>query len=263
MNKDDLQKEICRQLCADIQLVKRENGRLMISTPFSYPDGDHYSIYVEETIHGTVRLSDEANTMMRLSYDTPDVNKYFKGNRGDLTKQILRENKVEEDNGNFYVDISVSKIADGIFRLGQALSQVYDLSYLSRDRLVSTFYEDMGKVINQIISQFPVTLEKDYRVPDLENAAIYPVDYSLQEQDKTILFLFGVPNADKAHLVTIILQHFLIQALRTPTLLIFEDQEKLPPKHLSRLMDANVGGSQVSSLSAVDAIEQNIARCLH
>ena len=104
----------------------------MISTPFSYPDGDHYSIYIKEMGTGLIRISDEANTMMRLSYNTPDVNKYFKGDRGKLMEQILREHKITEDDGNFYVDVPISRIAEGLFQLGQALNKIYDLSYIGR-----------------------------------------------------------------------------------------------------------------------------------
>ncbi len=234
---------------------------LMISTPFSSPDGDHYSIYLKEVDEGQIRISDEANTVMRLSYDTPDVSKYFKGNKGKLMEQILRENEIQEEDGNFYVEIPVDRISDGIFRLGQALSQVYDLSYLNRDRPEVTFYKDLEELLNQIISKHPILqLEKDYVVPDLENADNYVIDYSLQNEEKTLLFLFGILGADKAKLVTITLQHLLLHNSKTPILLIFNDQEELPPRHLSRLMDANIGGSQVSSIASRDPIAKNIER---
>ena len=260
MNQDDLQKELCRQLCADIQLVEREDKTLMISNPFSYPDGDQYSIYLKEIDAGRIRLSDKANTMMRLSYDTPDIEKYFKGNRGELMQKILLENKIQEEDGNFYIDTSVDKIAESIFRLGQALNQIYDLSYLNRDSSTSTFYQELEELLNKIVSEYPVKLVKDYVVPNLENAENYVIDYSLQQDEKFTLFLFGIPNLDKAQFVTITLQRLLLQKFNTPTLLIFKEQENIPPKRLSRLTDANVGGSQVSSLGAIKSLEQNIKR---
>ena len=256
MNKDDLQKKLCQQLCTDVKLVEREDGKLMISTPFSYPDGDYYSIYLEEIGKDKFRISDEANTMMRLSYDTPDVEKYFTGNRGNLMGQILRENRIQEDDGIFYVDTSVDKISTGIFCLGQALSQIYDLSYLNRDRPASTFYKDLEALLNEIIRKHSIELKKDHVVPGLQNGDNYLIDYSLRQ--KNLLFLFGIPSADKAKLVTITLQHLLLNAKKMPTLLIFENQEEIPPTHLSRLMDANVGGSQVSSIGSIEPIEQNI-----
>ena len=144
MKKNDLQAKFCEQLCSEIQLVERENKMLMISTPFSYPDGDRYSIYLKEVDVGIVRLSDGANTMMRLSYDNPDVSGYFEGSKGRLMAQILRENKVEEDDGNFYIDVPIEEIAKGIFHLGQALGRIYDLSYLDCEHTESTFYEGIN-----------------------------------------------------------------------------------------------------------------------
>ena len=176
-------------------------------------------------------------------------------------EQILRENKVQEDDGNFYIDTSIDKISESIFRLGQALSQIYDLSYLDRDRPAFTFYKDLEELLNQITNKYSIELKKNYIVPGLENADNYLIDYSMQKKEKeTPLFLFGIPSVDKAQLVTITLQYLLINKCTMPTLLIFEEQEKLPSRRLSRLMDANVGGSQVSSISSREPIEQNIER---
>lgn len=260
MKKNQLQSEICQQLCTNIRLVERENGTLMISTPFSYPDGDNYSIYLKQIEAGKIRLSDEANTMMRLSYDTPDVNKYFKDSKGKLMENILRENRIQEQNGNFYVDVAVSDVSDGIFRLGQALNQIYDLSYLNQHRSISSFYKELEELLNNIVSEHPVKLAKEYVVPGLENAENYIIDYSLQRENDDLLFLFGIPTADKAHLVTITLQRLLLNNNKMPTLLIFENQADLPPKHLGRVMDANIGGSLVSSIESTVPIQQNIER---
>ena len=261
MNKDELQKKICEQLCTDIHLEERPDGKLMVSNPFSYPDGDHYSLYFEELGDENIRISDEANTMMKLSYDTPDIEKYFKDKKGELLEQILRENNVKQDDGNFYVVTSKNKISESIFHLGQAINQIYDLSYLNRDRHTKTFYKEMEELLRKIVSEHTmVELEKDYAVPGLANVENYPVDYSLKKDGQDRLFLFGIPNADKARLVTITLRHLQYHHVTKPALLVFENQEQLPSKDMSRLMDANIGGSQVSSIDSAKSIEQNIER---
>ena len=270
MNKKELQKALCQQLCKDIQLIEREGGKMMISTPFSHPDGDNYSLYLKEVSDGKIRISDEADTIMRLSYETPDVNKYFKGNRGQLMKQILREQDIQQDNGNFYVETLTDKISQGIFRLGQALNQIYDLSYLNKDRLISTFHEDLEELLDDIVKEKnlvdekkSIILEKDYQVPELDNAENYTIDYSLKKDGGIPLFLFGITNQDKAKLVTITLQHLSLHNIKKSTLLIFERQEEIPHKHLGRLMDANVGGSQVSSIVSRESIDLNIENYVH
>lgn len=259
-SKEELERTLCEKLCADIRLIERPNRKWMISVPFSYPDGDRYSIYLDVISPGKIRISDGANTMMRLSYDTPNVSKFFKGGIGKLMDRILRENDIQESDGNFYVDTPVDKISPVLFRFTQALSQIYDLSYLSRDRKTSTFYKDFEILLERIVKNYDIVLEKDYLVPGLENTQNYPIDYALQRNGSPNLFLFGVPGVDKAKLVTITLQYLFIHRKRTSTLIVFENQEEISSNHLGRLMDANVGGSLVSSIHSTEAIEQNIER---
>ncbi len=259
MIKQTLQQKICDQLCSDIQLIERENGKLMLSTPFVYPDGDHYSIYLRETQPGTIRISDEANTIMRLSYETEDVDKYFKGGRGKLMEQILREHQVQEEQGTFYIDVPIDELSHGLFMLGQALTEIYSLSYLDRERVSSTFYEDLENILENIIHDTDIKLKSNHLALGLQNAENYAIDYSLIRKDEMPLFLFGVPSVDKAKLVTITLQYLYIQEYPMRALLIYQAQGEVPAKHLSRLTDANIGGSQVSSLKKTP-IEQNINR---
>ena len=138
MNKDQLQKEIHHQLCDDIKLIAHPNGKIMVSNPFSFPDGDHYSIYLKEIEADKVRISDGGDTLMRSGFyipdvngDLPDVDGYFKGDKGKLMHQILAENQINEDNGNFYVDVLVEQLSQGIFRLCQALSHIYTITLLA------------------------------------------------------------------------------------------------------------------------------------
>ena len=257
MIKETLQQRICDQLCSDIRLIEKDNGKLMLSTPFVYPDGDHYSIYLREIHPGTIRISDEANTIMRLSYETANIDRYFSGTRGELMKQILREHQVQEEQGNFYIDVSVDEVSQGVFILGQALTEIYSLSYLDRERPENTFYDDLEDTLKSIIRNTDIKLYRNHLAPDLLNAENYIIDYSLINKDKTPFFLFGVPSVDKAKLVTIILQYLHIQKYRMRTFLVYQNQEKFPAKHLSRLTEANIDGSQVSSLEK-KPIEQNI-----
>ena len=261
MNREELQFQINTQLNQKIQLVERTNGMIMISVPFKFPDGDSYSIYLNDIGGGKLRLSDCANTIMRLSYETPDVEKYFKGHRGELLYSILHEHDIMEDDGNFFVDVAIKDFSNGLFRLMQALTEIYDLSYLDRDRAQSTFYKDLSDVLNAIVKPRSIELRQRYLVPDVTHSKNYEIDYALlpsPDRSSIPLFLFGVPNADKAKLVTITLQHLIIEKYKMHSLLIFEEQSEITQKNYDRLINANVGGSQVSSIKSTQAIEQNI-----
>ena len=259
INKKVLQDALCKQLCADVRIVERDDGMVMIDAPFEHPDGDRYSLYLKETATNRFRVSDGADTLMRLSYDTPDVEKYFKGNRGKLLKKILRENRIEEKDGEFFAELTSGQMSDGVFRLCQALGKIYDLSYLDKDYVRSTFYEDMAVVINKLTKGMPIEVIPGYQPAGLLNAKNHKIDYSLMGGGKPPLFLFGVPSDSKAKAVTITLQHLIIHNYHMRPMVVFENQEKITRQHLSRLTDANIGGYQVSSITSSAPLEKNIA----
>ena len=53
-------------------------------------------------------------------------------------------------------------------------------------------------------------VETDYIPHDVPNGDNYPVDYHFTGRDGSPVFLYGVPNRDKARLTTIMLSHFLL-----------------------------------------------------
>ena len=50
----------------------------MLESPFTFPDGDHYPIYLSETPGGAVKLSDRGHTLMHVSYEH-DVDSLYRG----------------------------------------------------------------------------------------------------------------------------------------------------------------------------------------
>lgn len=122
--------QLCEQFCAQIKLHRRSNGMIMLETPFSYPDGDQYPLYLTETRTGGVRVSDGGHTLMHLSYEN-DIDKFFSGSRDVLLHQVIHEQGVEfdEEAGYFYVESAVQNLTQAAFQLGQALVRVYDLTF--------------------------------------------------------------------------------------------------------------------------------------
>ena len=86
-----LEKTLCERLCANVRIHRRDDGVLMLDTPFTFPDGDHYPIYLSETSTGGVILSDRGHTLMCISYEH-DVDAYFDGTRAMLREQIVPPN---------------------------------------------------------------------------------------------------------------------------------------------------------------------------
>ena len=254
LNTNSLQRLLCERLCEDIQLSARPDGELMLSTHFEFPDGDRFPIHVVESSIGGVRLSDCGHTIMHISYDH-DIDSFLEGTRRQLLERLVEETGVSWDNGEFSLDTSIEKLPEAIFRFGQALTRIYDLTFLSRSRVQSTFYDDLADLLKGLVDED--MMQVDYLLEEIPNPEAYPVDYRIEGADIP-LFLYGVPNRDKARLTTIMLSHFHRQKVSFESLLIFEDQSEIPRNDLARLSD--VGGDMISSLASVDDLERKLLR---
>lgn len=249
-----LQKNLCSLMCADIRIRPKNGNLLAVDTPFCFPDGDPYQIYIREMPGGILRLSDMGHTLMHLSYEN-EIDKFREGTRGLLLNQIKAENSVEENDGEFYIETELESLGSNIFRLGQAITKIYDLTFLNRARAESTFYEDLNEQLVRIVGQEKVI--KDYFYEGIENARDYPIDYRVEGKYAPI-FVFGIPNRDKARLATIILERLLRAKADFDSLLIFSDQGSIPRPDLARL--SNAGGEMIASLDAEADFTRKLTR---
>jgi hypothetical protein len=256
MNLDinKIQENLCQMLCAEIRLFEKNKNLIRVETPFFFPDGDPYQIYIKELPGGNMKLSDMGHTMMHLSYEN-DTSKFREGTRGNIFNQILAETSVKEENGEFSIDTNIDSLIMNLFRFGQAITKMNDLQFLNRARAESTFYEDLQENMFKIIPEDKI--KKDYIYAEIENAQDYPIDYCIQGKTSP-LFVFGIPNKDKARLTTIVLEHLLRAKADFDSLLIFADQTTMPRPDLARL--SNTGGEMISSLDAVSDFSRKLLR---
>ena len=89
----------------------------------------------------------------------------------------------------------------------------------------STFYDDLADLIASLVDE--AKIQREY-LPEVPNAQDYPVDYRIEGKNGTPLFLYGVPNRDKARLTTILLSYFHRHDLRFESILVFENQAEIP-----------------------------------
>jgi len=246
---------LCERLCQEIRLDERPDGALLLRTNFEFPDGDRFPVHISEVSPGGVRLSDKGHTLMHLSYEH-DVDLFLSGRRGVLLERIMAESGLEWDEGGFRLDTPISGLPDAIFRFGQGLTRIHDLSFLNRKNVKSTFYDELATRIREVVE--PERVTKDYAPEELEAADAYRVDYRIRSEHGPQLFLFGVPNRDKARLATIMLAHFHRNNLQFNSLIVFESQPEIPRLDLARLTD--VGGEMISSLTSGVALRRKIKR---
>ena len=255
MNAEEIEAVLCKSLCGHAQVrTSDQDGLWQVKTPFSYPDGDAYSLYVRQLPTGGLRVTDAGLTLMHLSYDN-DLDKIREGTRGKLLQQILSESDLVEEDGEFFIDGPADQLGLNVFRFGQALTRVHDLTFLNRVRAESTFYEDLRELLKELVGQD--RLREGYIVPDITRGAEYPVDYFVIGS-QTPLYLFGVPSRDKARLATIILQHLIASGQDFNSMIVFQNMADLPRSDVSRL--TNAANDQVDSLDATDDLRRKLLR---
>ena len=133
---------------------------------------------------------------------------------------------------------------------------MYDLTLLSRSRVRSTFYDDLAEMLKSLIDE--EKMRPDYLPEELPSPEAYRVDYRIDGKFDTPLFLYEVPNRDKARLTTIMLPHFHRHNLQFESILVFEYQSEIPRLDLARLSD--VGGEMISSLESRADLDRKLLK---
>lgn len=249
-----LKEKLCKALCGDVQIRTTHQGYLQIVTPFLFPDGDTFQLYLTELPGGGVRLTDFGHTFMHLSYEN-DLAKLEEGTRAKLLDGILASSGMRRESGQLVFDTDLQALGSAILQFGQGLTRIYDLTFLNRAHVASTFYEDLKERLYGLVAVEKI--ERDYVIPGQRDADAYLIDFRV-EGKRAPVFLFGIPGRDKARLVTIVLQHWLRANVDFDSLLVFQDQAEIPRPDLARL--SNVGGEMISSLDASEDFQRKIIK---
>ncbi len=217
--------------------------RFRVFTPFMFEDGDHLSIVMKRD-NGSWMLSDEGHTYMHLTYDL-DEKDLQRGTRQKIISSALSVFKVEDREGELIVTIEGDRYGDALYSFVQALIKITDVSYLSRERVRSTFMEDFRAFMEEAV---PADRRMfDWHDPIHDPDGKYTVDCRVSGMPKPIL-VHALPTDDKTRDATITLLQFEKWGLTFRSLAIFEDQEQINRKVLARYSD--VSEKQFSSLAA-------------
>lgn len=242
---------LCSTFCKEVA-VRERAGSVAVSLPIVGRDGDMLTAYVEPATAGW-RISDKGSTLMRLSYEN-DLNKLLSGARERLYNTVLLESGLQEDDGELYSEVPLDGLSVGLFSLAQGITRVEDLGLWTRNRVESTFSDDLREVLARIVGKDQ--LAEGYKVPGVPNSEDYPVDFFINAPGEP-LYIFGVNNRDKARLTTIILQHLNKHAGRFNSMVVYADVDEIPKADSKRLM--NAANDSVATISDVDVIRSKIA----
>lgn len=243
MTIDTIEADFRRTVGESVRLANEGVNRYRVFTPFLFEDGDHLAIVLKRDA-GRWVLSDEGHTYMHLTYDL-DEKDLQRGTRQKIIGNALSVFSVEDREGELRLLIPEEQYGDGLFSFIQALLKISDVSYLSRERVRSTFMEDFRSFIEATV---PVDRRSfDWHDPQHDPAGKYLVDCRLNGILKPIM-IFALPSDDRVRDATISLLQFERWRIPHRSLAVFEDQEEVNRKVLARFSD--MCEKQFSSLGA-------------
>lgn len=253
----EVEREFKQKVCDRIKVVPEGIDRFRVFTPFVFDDGDHLSIVLKK-IQGAWSLSDEGHTFMHLTYDM-DERDLRTGTRQKVISNALAAFSVREDSGELIERVQDDRYGDALYNFVQALLKVTDVSYLSRERVRSTFMEDFRGFLSEAIPT-------DRRIfqwadPKHDPQKKYIVDCKVNGLARP-LFVFALQGDDRVRDATISLLQFERWGLAFRAVGIYEDQEEVNRKVVARFSD--ICEKQFSSLSSNrDRISRYFQDALH
>ena len=230
MTPETITKEFRRKVCEEIRLTSEGVNRYIVFTPFMFDDGDHLCILLKRA-GDRWYLSDEGHTFMHVSYDEIDIER---GTRSKIIDAVLLSYGIRNEDGELKSIIEGDAYGDALYSFVQGLIKITDVSYLTRERVRSTFLEDFQSFLTEQVPEDRRVF--DYNNPQRDPERKYIVDCRVNGTRRP-LFVFAVPNDDRCRDATITCLQYEKFEVPFVATAIFENQVEINRRVLARFSD--------------------------
>lgn len=233
MQIERIESDFKAKVCEQLRLKQEGESRYRVFTPFLFEDGDHLAVVLKREANQWL-LSDEGHTYMHLTYDI-DEKDLRSGTRQKIITNALSAFAVTDRSGELLTTIKDGQYGDALYSFVQALLKISDVTFLSRERVRSTFIEDFREFIESNVRQ--ELRQFDWHDPSHDPEGLYTVDCRVEAANDGPIFIYALPTDDKVNVATIGLLQFERWGISNRSVGVFENQEDINRKSLARFSD--------------------------
>lgn len=214
-------------LITKVQLKEKRPNIYQVLAPFYHEDGDMLEVYIEKSnTSNRLKICDFGHTLMRLSYNIE-----LSGNNEKVYHQILKENLLDEKDGNIFIETSLENLNSTFLHYAHSIGKISSLHYFDHKRKQSMFYETLFEFVETSLQSFCPC--RDY-VP-LTSHPENKVDIMF-ETNRLPLFLFGVQGDIKAADVINSCLEFKLEHIEYKSIVVYENFDALSKKTQNRIL---------------------------
>lgn len=179
--------------CHALQALGSDATCLEIGTPFSLPDGSAINLYMTETQHGTIKISDNADTLFQLGGMGLDV--WQPAREGAVRAMLARHQVQLGSQGDIYL---ISQPAHAAHAFALAITGLLAVADWASDQLgvAAEPMDIVAELEPYIIARNPSAAFK--RHPHVKGASSSVHQFDFQHGDDLIDVIGANPNATGA-----------------------------------------------------------------